>query len=202
MGNFWGDVAGTVLGGVGGGLLADQWGNLTKTPNVPGINPNKKPMTASDVALPQDLSGILGTVGAGRTAGINNIYNQAKQRQTAENAALGRRPGANSYGPQRLGVQQGIDQGNLEASLGGILGNTGYQNTLAERDYGQQRQLAEEAAALNKPSLLDEIFQGIGAVGKTGATYYGMKGRGGGGGGGGNGYFPNTSSGGGYNPMF
>jgi hypothetical protein len=133
-------------------------------------------LMAGGVKMPQDLTDALSTIGGSGTAGINNIYGQARQRQAGDMAALGRAPSSNSYGGQRLGVQQGLDQGNLEASLGGVLGDTGYKNTLAERDYNQNRQLAEETAALNKPSLLQQIMQGIGSVGKTAATYYGMKG--------------------------
>lgn len=142
-------------------------------------------MFAGGVSMPKDLTDALAGVGAGGTAGINNIYSQAKQRQMQEGQVLGRRGNANSYGSQRLGVQQGLDQGNLEANIGGILGDTGYKNKLAEREYEQNRQLAEEAGRLNKPSLLQQIMQGIGSVGKPVATYYGMGGRFGGGGGGG-----------------
>lgn len=131
---------------------------------------------ASDVKVPQDLTSSLSGIGNQGTAGINSIYSGLKQRQAQEGMVRGQRPGANSYGPQRLGIQKGLDQGSLEAALGGVLGDTGYQNTLAERDYNQQRQLAEEAAALNKPSLLEQIFQGIGAIGKPVATYAGMGG--------------------------
>lgn len=132
-------------------------------------------MFAGGVKMPQDLTDALSGIGAGGTAGINNIYSQAKQRQAQEGAL--KVPGnANSYGPQRMGVQQGLDQGGLEAALGGVLGDTGYKDTLQEREFGQNKQLAEETAALNKPSLLQEILQGIGGVGKTAGTYYGMKG--------------------------
>ncbi len=125
--------------------------------------------------MPQDLTDALAGIGAGGTAGINDIYSQAKERQAKENAL--KVPGnINSYGPQRMGVEQGLDQGNLEAVLGGVLGDTGYKNTLEEREFDQNKQLAEEAARLNKPSLLQEIFQGIGGVGKTAGAYYGMKG--------------------------
>lgn len=139
------------------------------------------PLFASGVAMPKDLTDALASVGTGGTAGINDIYSQAKKRQGQEAMALGRPTGANSYGPQRFGVQQGLDQGNLEATLGGVLGDTGYKNALQEREFQQNKQLAEEAARLNKPSLLQQIFQGIGGVGKTAATYYGMQNRGGGG---------------------
>ena len=56
--SFLDTAIGTALGGVGGGVLANNWGNLTSSPSVPGINPNKKPMTAKDIQLPDKQSSL------------------------------------------------------------------------------------------------------------------------------------------------
>lgn len=131
--------------------------------------------------MPADLADALSGIGAKGTAGINDIYSQAKTRRSGEQQMLGMAPGSDSYGAERMPISQKLSQGSLESSLGGVLGNTGYQDALSQRDYEQKRQLAEETASLNKPSLLDQIFQGVGAIGKPLAGYYGMKGKMGGG---------------------
>lgn len=132
-------------------------------------------MFAGGVALPPDLKQALSGVGAGGTSGINDIY--AKQKQRMDQEAATKVPGnVNSYGPQRMATQQGLDQGNLEAALGGTLGDTGYNNALQEREFGQNEALARQIGSLNKPDLLQQILSGIGNVGSPIATYYGLKG--------------------------
>lgn len=132
---------------------------------------------ASGVAIPPDLAASLRGIGGGGVQGVQNAYSPFAARQQQEDVARGQRPGSNSYGPQRLATQQGLDTGALEASFGNQVGNTAYQNQLSQRDYEQQRQLSEETAHLDKPSDLEQILAGIGTVGKTAGTYYGMKGR-------------------------
>lgn len=133
-------------------------------------------MFAGGVALPPDLKQALSGVGAGGTAGINDIY--AKQKQRTDQEAATKVPGnVNSYGPQRMATQQGLDQGNLEAALGGTLGDTGYNNALQEREFGQNEALARQIGSLNRPDLLQQILSGIGNVGSPIATYYGMRGK-------------------------
>ena len=141
------------------------------------------PLLASNVQLPTDLSGTFANIGGQGLAGINNVYSQLQNRYA--NDARGFTPGGpglgpNSYGGQRFAATKGLDIGGLESGLGGILGNTGYQNTLDQRDYNQKLQLAQQAAALNRPGLLQQIFQGIGSVGPTAAMAYGAFGGGGG----------------------
>lgn len=138
---------------------------------------------ADSVKLAPDLAATFKTIGSKGTGGINDIYSQMKSRQAQEGKARGQIPGSNSYGADRMGVQQGLDQGALEASLGGQLGDTSYKDALAQREFEQNKALAEETGRLNKPDLLQQIFQGLGSVGKPLASYYGMKGKSGGGGG-------------------
>lgn len=139
---------------------------------------------ASDVKIPPDLSGAISGVGSPGYSAYNTInanYGAAKKRMMGDAATLGMNPdvmtGPNSYGGQRLAATQGLDVGNLESALGGGLGQTGYQNTLQQRDYEQQRQLAEEIGRLNKPDLLQQILGGVGSVGGTAAQIYGAYGR-------------------------
>jgi hypothetical protein len=139
---------------------------------------------ASDVRVPADLSGSLsgtGSPGFNAYNAINSNYVNAKKQFGADAQARGMNGassvGPNSYAGNRFGTMQGLDVGNLESALGGELGNTAYGNTLQQRDFGQQEQIASEIAALNKPDLLQSILGGIGNVGGTAAQIYGMYGR-------------------------
>lgn len=141
------------------------------------------PLLASDVKLPNDLGSVFSGIGTNASNNISNNYNLARQKAASDATAQGFR-GPLDYTTQRLGTTQGLDIGNLSSGLAGGLGDTAYKDTLSQRDYNQKMQLAEEAARLNKPSLLEQVFSGIGAVGKPIATYAGMGGFSGGGGGG------------------
>lgn len=134
---------------------------------------------AGDVTIPNDLTQTMSGIGTNATNAIKSNYSRLKGRQQAESTVRGMPVNGNSYAPERMGVQQGLDIGALGSSLSGSLGDTAYKDTLAQREYGQNLDLADQIASLNKPSTLQEIFSGIGSVGKTGAAYYGMKGRGG-----------------------
>lgn len=147
-------------------------------------------LMASDVQIPTSLSSQLGGIGTNAYNTIGASYNTAKKQIGQGASAFGgnttKATGPASYAGQQFGTQQGLATGNLEAALGSGLGNTSYQNQLQQRDFGQNEQLAEQAAALNKPDMLSQILSGLGGVGKTVGAYYGAtKGAGGGGGSGG-----------------
>lgn len=132
-------------------------------------------LVAGQVQLPQDLGSIFSGIGTNAYNNINNNYNQARQQSASDASALGRSaPG--SYNTQRLGTTQGLDIGNLESGMGSALGNAGYQNQIAQRNYGQQRQLADIIGAASAPSTLQEIFQGIGGGAKAITPWLGMMG--------------------------
>lgn len=145
------------------------------------------PITAKNTTISPDLAATMGTIGTTAYNNIGSNYAGAKTKLANDAAARGmsatRAVAPNSYAGQRLGTTQGLDVGNLESSIGGQIGSTAYQNALQNRDYQQQSSLAQQIADLNRPSKLQQIFQGIGAVGKPVATYAGMAGRGGSGGG-------------------
>lgn len=136
---------------------------------------------ASDVKIPDALSGAISSTGTNAYNTIASNYGKAKgqfgQDATARGMNGNAATGPGSYAGNRFATTQGLDVGNLESVLGGGLGNTAYNDTLAQRDFQQQEQLAEEAAALNKPDLLQQILGGIGNVGGTAAQIYGMYGK-------------------------
>lgn len=136
---------------------------------------------ATDVKIPPDLGASLKGIGTNAYNSIGSNYDAARKKLSDEASARGMKGSAitapGSYSGQRFGASQGLDVGNLESALGGGLANTGYQDTLAQRDYEQNRQLAEEAGSLNKPDLLQQILGGIGSVGGTVGGIYGAFGK-------------------------
>jgi len=143
----------------------------------PAYSPAQRtPWTAKDITVDPSLDAAFGNVGTNAQNAIGKNYTNLASRQATEGAVRGQAPGSNSYGTQRLGTQQGLDIGGLRSALGGEIGNTAYENMKQTRDYGQNAQLAQETAALNKPDILSQIFSSVGAVGKPVATYAGMGG--------------------------
>lgn len=132
------------------------------------------PMYASDVKIAPDLSSAIGGIGKNAYGAINSNYDAAKQKMLQDANARGMAPGGpNSYGSQRMATSQGLDVGGLESAIGGGLGDTSYKDKLAQREFEQNKSLAEEAASLNKPGLLEQILGGIGQVGGPMAQAYG-----------------------------
>jgi hypothetical protein len=144
---------------------------------------------ASGVTIPADLSGAISGVGSpgyNAAGAIGNAFSASKNKLAQGASARGMNgaaiTGPNSYAGNQAAVGQNLATGNLESALGQGLGNTAYQNTLAQRDFGQNEQLANETAALNKPGLLEQILSGVGNVGGTAARIYGAYGKNAGGG--------------------
>ena len=120
-------------------------------------------LVASGVGLPPDLAATLSTIGTGASGQIGANYKTASQQQANDAAIRGLPPpNAGSYGTQRLGQTQALDQGNLNATLGAGLGNTAYNNTLQQRDFGQSEQIANEIGNALRPNTLEQIMAGIG----------------------------------------
>lgn len=136
---------------------------------------------ASDVKIPGTLSGTLSGVGNNAYKQIGTNYDTARSRLKTEAGARGMSgtqvAGPGSYADERFTTGQNQDIGNLESALGGGMGDTAYKNTLGEREYNQDTQLANEIGSLNKPDLLQQILSGVGDVGETSAQIYGAWGK-------------------------
>lgn len=175
---LWGDILGTALGGIGLGLpLAHFWGDLTKSGSANPLAPAPKPTKAGDIKLPDaDLSSIFQDIGGKAKGTIGKFYGNQKDQLKAD--ARGPRTGGmdlgpNSYAGNRLGTGQKLSEGALESSLGGQLGDTGYQDWKEQRDYEQNKQIATAVGDASKRSILDQALGGIGSVGKAGGELYG-----------------------------
>lgn len=138
-------------------------------------------LIASGVALNPTLSANLGGLGTTSSNAIASNFNAAKKRISGDAQARGMNgaaaTGPNSYAGDQLTRGQGIAQDNLASALGGGLGNTAYQDTLAQRDFGQQESLANQVGNLNSLSTLQQVLGGLGAAGSAGATAYGAYGK-------------------------
>lgn len=128
-------------------------------------------LTAGQVILPQDLSNVFSGVGTKAYKNIGINYNNAMGKATQDASAQGFGGGPLDYTKERLGSQEGLDIGGLETGLGSGLGETGYKEALNLRNFNQQKQLADIIGDAAAPSMLQQIFSGIGggskAVGQT-----------------------------------
>lgn len=139
-------------------------------------------LVASGVGLPPDLASTLSTIGQGASGQIGQNYRNAQQQNNQQRNIAGL-PGPSNYGTQRLGTQQGLDVGNLEATLGGGLGNTAYNNQLQQRDFNQSMDIANQIGNALRPNTLEQVLSGIGGATKAGMgalPFMGMMGGGGG----------------------
>lgn len=135
-------------------------------------------LLASGVQLPPDLASTFSGIGTNAYNRIGQNYAKAGTMPTFD-PSLGGGTGVTDYQKQRLAATQGLDIGNLEAGLGGELGNTGYQNTLAQRDFNQQKMIADLIGEAAAPSTLQEIFAGIGGGARAATPWAAfMRGRG------------------------
>ena len=141
-------------------------------------------LTAQGIGIDPTLKGMLsgqGSPGWNAYNTINSNYGTAKNQFASDASARGMNGpasiGPNSYAGSQFATKQGLDVGNLESALGGGLVNTSYQNTLQQRDFQQNEDLAKRVAALNKPDLLQQILGGVGNVGGTLAGIYGAWGK-------------------------
>ena len=126
-------------------------------------------LVASGVGLPPDLAQTLSTIGSGAYGQIEQNYKGAKNQLDQDALIRGNSGGvpSGSYGTQQLQRQQGLDTGNLEATLGGGLGNTAYNDTLQQRDFGQSMDIANQIGNALRPNTLEQIMAGIGGGAKA-----------------------------------
>lgn len=116
------------------------------------------PMTADNIQLPADLSQALGTTYAKPKQAIGANYDFLRKR-ASPNYYYG--AGLGDYAKERLGTQEGLDTQGLSNSLYANLGNAGYEDWKAIRDFNQKKQLAQETADVLKPSLFEQIMGGL-----------------------------------------
>lgn len=120
---------------------------------------------------PTSLSDVLGQQAQAQTSQVQDQYTQQRKRLVAQQASSGRlMSGVSDYPLTDLdtgeaSAESGI-QSNLESALSGITS----EDWLNSKQFKRQYDLANLIGSLQKPSTLDEVFQGIGAIGPTAAS--------------------------------
>lgn len=178
----------SLFGDIGRGVAAvgaAPWTGGASLALFPGINKRgstsapgwarHKPTTAKEIAIAPALAEALGGFAPAGKKAIAGNYGDLSAGLAADAPARGLRADANSYAPSRLATQQGLDVGSLESALGGVAGNAAYGDFQGQNEYDQNLSLANEIAALNKKSPLEEALEALGAIGPTAATFAGMK---------------------------
>jgi hypothetical protein len=129
----------------------------------------------SDISLPKDLTSILGQIGTPQQAKITDIYGRMRKQASADTnlpAWMRVRPGG--YTDTTLSKGENISQAGLKSGLEGVLGETGYGDWKAERDYQQNMALAKRIGDLMAPSLLEQVLGGLGGGAQAGGQMYGL----------------------------
>lgn len=117
-----------------------------------------------DQTTPKTLEDVLGQQAQSQSNNLTDQYTQAKRRAVSSEAANGRlMSGVSDYPLTDLqtNYEQGMSgiQDNLASSLAGIPS----EDWMNSQNFGRSYQLAGQIGDLNKPSTLDQVFQGIGA---------------------------------------
>lgn len=119
---------------------------------------------------PQTLEDVLGQQAKQATAQTTDAYTQARKRAVAGQAASGRlMSGVADYPLGDLDTQQGQALSGIQSDLSSKLGGIPAEDWLNNKNFQRSYQLAQLIGSLNKPSTLDEVFQGIGSIGPTAA---------------------------------
>lgn len=174
--SLFGKLGRGALGFATGGLseLGYNWNDLNRRGSAgPGIQ--QKPITAADVGLVGDLEGPLKGAGAGATENLESALGRVRGRFRAGQARSGRGVGATGdYFDQTLNQAGTMGQRGIEDRLYGALGGASYQDVLGSREHERNMALANEIAAINSPTILEQIFGGAGTAGKTGLQFKGL----------------------------
>lgn len=124
---------------------------------------------AGGIKTDPGLSASLGAIGNKQGNTIGNVYSRIRNRAATEATAPTMRP--SPYLADRLGTAEDFSQKGLSGALEGVLGDTSYKDSLAERDYQQNIGLAKRIGDLNKPSLMQEILGGLSGGAKAGGGF-------------------------------
>jgi hypothetical protein len=124
---------------------------------------------------PKNLADVLGQQAGAQTANIQDQYGQARKRLVSQQAASGRlMSGVSDYPLGDLSTQEGSALSGVQSDLASKLGGIPSEDWLNQQGFGRNYDLAKMISGMNKPSTLDEVFQGIGAIGPSAAQFAAM----------------------------
>lgn len=120
---------------------------------------------------PQNLSDVLSQQAQSASANQQDSYVQQKKKLVADQAANGQLMGGTSnYAQTDLSTANQQAQSGIQDQLASSLAAVPQEDWLNNQDFNRSYQLAQLIGSLNKPSTLDQVFQGIGSVGPLVAT--------------------------------
>lgn len=120
---------------------------------------------------PKTLEEALQGQAASASANANDAYTQQRKRLVSQQAASGRlMSGVSDYPLADLDVGNQQTQSGIQDQLASSLAGISQEDWLNNQNYLRQYGLANKIGNANKPSTLDELLQGIGAIGPTAAT--------------------------------
>lgn len=121
---------------------------------------------------PKNLDDVLKGQAGSATANLTDQYQQARKRAVSSEAASGRlMSGVSDYPLTDLDTNYQQGKSGIQDQLATSLGGISQEDWLNNQDYLRSYGLANKIGNANRPSTLDELFQGIGAVGPSLATF-------------------------------
>lgn len=119
---------------------------------------------------PSNLEDVLKGQAQSASANQTDAYTQQKKRLVSQQAASGRlMSGVSDYNLADLSAGNQQAQSGIQDELANSIAGIGQEDWLNNQNYLRQYGLASKIGSANKPSTLDEIFQGIGSVGPLAA---------------------------------
>jgi hypothetical protein len=123
---------------------------------------------------PNNLQDVLTQQAQSANANLTDQYQQNKKRLVSQQAASGRlESGVSDYPLTDLQTNYTQGQSGIQDQLATALAGIPAEDWLNSQNFQQSLGLANQIANANKPSTLDEIFQGIGTAGGLGAAAFG-----------------------------
>lgn len=121
---------------------------------------------------PQNLEDVLSGQAASSSANQKDAYTQQRKQLVADQASSGRlMSGVSNYPLTDLDTGEQQAQSGIQDQLATSLAGISQEDWLNNQNYLRSYGLASQIGNANKPSTLDELFQGIGAIGPTAATF-------------------------------
>jgi hypothetical protein len=131
-------------------------------------------MMPSDVKIPSDLSNVLGAIQGTVRPGISDAYGKRRSQLMQDARPNSKVFGNNAYASSRLNAGERMSNLGLEDALGRILSESSLGDSRAERDYGQNMELARMTGDLMRPSDLDTVLGVAGSGANLAGNIYGM----------------------------
>jgi hypothetical protein len=119
---------------------------------------------------PQNLQDVINQSTGSQTANLTDSYQQQRKQAVADQASSGRlMSGVSSYPLTDLDTQYQQGLSGIQTNAANETAGIPAEDWLNSQNFSRSSQLASLIGSLNKPSTLDEVFQGIGALGPTAA---------------------------------